>query len=131
MIPVVTVAEMRAADDEARRTVPLETLVQRAGTALCTEALRMLGGAYGRRVVVICGQGNNGADGAVAAERLRRRGARVEVVDATDAPDRIGPAGTVHLVIDAAYGTGFHGTYVAPAVPAGDQRAGGRYPVEV
>ena len=35
----------------------------------------MLGGAYGRIVDVIAGPGNNGADGRVAAERLRERGA--------------------------------------------------------
>ena len=40
-----------------------------------TWALRLLGGAYGRRVVVVAGKGNNGADGRVAAARLRRRGA--------------------------------------------------------
>ena len=34
----------------------------------------MMGGAYGRRVVVVAGKGNNGADGRVAADRLRRRG---------------------------------------------------------
>ncbi len=41
------------------------------------------------------------------------------MVEAGDAPDRIGVGGTVDLVIDAAYGTGFHGTYRAPSVPAG------------
>ena len=69
--------------------------------------------------MVVAGKGNNGADGRVAAARLRRRGARVTVVEAADAPERIGPAATVDLVIDAAYGTGFRGTYRAPAVPAG------------
>ena len=48
--------------------------------------VRMLGGTYGRRVVVVAGKGNNGADGRAAAERLRRRGVRVAVVDAADAP---------------------------------------------
>ena len=33
--------------------------------------------AYGRRVAVVAGKGNNGADGRVAAGLLRRRGARV------------------------------------------------------
>jgi len=117
--PVLRVAEMQAVDAEALRTVSEETLVERAGTAVATWALRLLGGSYGRHVVVVAGKGNNGADGRVAAARLRRRGAAVTVVEATDAPDRIGTAGTVDLVIDAAYGTGFRGTYRAPAVPAG------------
>ncbi len=52
----------------------------RAGTAVAVAALDLLGGAYGRRVVVIAGKGNNGADGRVAAALLARRGARVTVV---------------------------------------------------
>jgi NAD(P)H-hydrate epimerase len=116
---VLRVEEMRAIDADALRTVSEETLVDRAGTAVASWAVRMLGGTYGRHVVVVAGKGNNGADGRVAAARLRRRGARVTVVDAADAPDRIGPVGVVDLVIDAAYGTGFRGTYRAPSVPAG------------
>ncbi len=119
MKPVLRVDEMRAVDAEGLKHVSEEVLVERAGTAVATWAVRMLGGTYGRNVVVVAGKGNNGADGRVAATRLRRRGARVTVVDAGDAPDRIGPAGTVDLVIDAAYGTGFRGTYRAPAVPPG------------
>jgi hydroxyethylthiazole kinase-like uncharacterized protein yjeF len=117
--PVLRVDDMRAVDADARKDVSEEILVERAGTAVATWAIRMLGGTYGRHVVVVAGKGNNGADGKVAAARLRRRGARVSVVDAGDAPERIGPVGAVDLVIDAAYGTGFRGTYRAPAVPPG------------
>jgi hydroxyethylthiazole kinase-like uncharacterized protein yjeF len=117
--PVLRVDDMRAVDAEALTHTSEETLVERAGTAVATWALRMLGGGYGRHVVVVAGKGNNGADGRVAAGRLQRRGARVAIIDADCAPDRIGPTGTVDLVIDAAYGTGFRGTYAAPAVPAG------------
>ena len=119
MKPVVRVEEMRAADAEALQRVPEDVLVERAGTAVATWAVRLLGGTYGRRVVVVAGKGNNGADGRVAAARLRRRGARVTVIDAADAPARIGPGGAVDLVIDAAYGTGFRGEYHAPAVLPG------------
>ena len=86
-------------------------LIERAGAAVAHEALDLLGGAYGRRVVVLAGKGNNGADGRAAARRLRRRGVRVEVIDAADAPTRLP---TADLVIDAAYGTGFHGEHHAP-----------------
>ena len=113
MIPVLTPEEMRAVDRAAPE--PEEVLVARAGGAVAREALSMLGGAYGRRVVVVAGKGNNGADGRVAAERLRRRGIRVEVIDAGDQPGRLPPS---DLVIDAAYGTGFRGDYTAPD-PAG------------
>ena len=119
MRPVLRVEEMRAVDADGLKSVSEQTLVERAGTAVATWAVRLLGGTYGRRIVVVAGKGNNGADGRVAAARLRRRGARVTVVDASDAPARIGPVGSVDLVIDAAYGTGFRGTYRAPAVPAG------------
>jgi len=109
MIPVVTPDQMNAIDRAA--TVPTETLVQRAGAAVATAALAMLGGGYGRRVVVVAGKGNNGADGRVAAERLRRRGAVVDVVEAADTPRGIQG---YDLVVDAAYGTGFRGEYQSP-----------------
>lgn len=115
MLPVVSVAEMRAVDEEARATVPTAVLVERAGTALATVAIDMLGGAYGKRVTVLTGRGNNGADGAVAAGVLTRRGAAVEIVAVDRHPDRIGDR--ADLVIDAALGTGFHGSFDAPAVP--------------
>ena len=109
MIPVLTPEEMRAVDRAAPE--PSEVLVQRAGSAVARAAIDMLGGTYGRRVIVVAGKGNNGADGRVAADRLRRRGVRVSVVEAGDAPDRLPVS---DLVIDAAFGTGFRGAYRAP-----------------
>ena len=114
LVPIVTPEEMGAIDREAPE--PVEVLIGRAGAAVARAALRLLGGAYGRRVVVIAGKGNNGNDGRDAARRLRARGVRVQVVDATDAPDELPEA---DLVIDAAYGTGFRGSWTAPAPPAG------------
>jgi NAD(P)H-hydrate epimerase len=107
---------MRAADAAALAHVSHETLVGRAGTAVAHEALALLGGAYGRRVVVVAGKGSNGADGRVAAAVLARRGARVRVLDAAVAPAQLPPC---DLVIDGAFGTGFAGTYDAPQPPAG------------
>lgn len=113
MRPVLTPEEMGAVDAAAPE--PVEVLIGRAGAAVAREALAMLGGAYGRRVVVVAGKGNNGNDGRDAARRLRRRGVRVQLVEAADAPERL-PASD--LVIDAAYGTGFRGGYDPPD-PAG------------
>jgi hydroxyethylthiazole kinase-like uncharacterized protein yjeF len=113
MQPVLTPAEMGAVDDAAPE--PVDVLIGRAGAAVARQAVDLLGGSYGRRVVVVAGKGNNGNDGREAARRLRQRGMRVQVVDAAAAPERL-PAGD--LVIDAAYGTGFHGDY-APPDPAG------------
>jgi NAD(P)H-hydrate epimerase len=109
MIPVLTPEEMAAVDAAAPE--PVEVLIGRAGAAVAREALAVLGGAYGRRVVVMAGKGNNGNDGRDAAARLARRGVRVDVVDAAGAPDALPGS---DLVIDAAYGTGFRGEYMAP-----------------
>ena len=109
MIPVVTPEEMGAIDAAAPE--PVEVLIERAGASVTQAAVELLGGTYGRRVVVLAGKGNNGNDGRAAAARLRRRGVGVEVVRADLAPERL-PA--CDLVIDAAYGTGFRGTFEAP-----------------
>jgi NAD(P)H-hydrate epimerase len=111
MLPVLTPSEMAAADAAAPE--PVAVLIERAGAAVAREALRLLGGGYGRRVVVLAGKGNNGADGRAAAAHLARRGVRVQVVDAAGAPPELPAA---DLFVDAAYGTGFRGTYDAPSV---------------
>jgi NAD(P)H-hydrate epimerase len=108
MKPVVTVAEMQAIDADAPE--PEDVLIARAGAAVARAALGMLGRGYGRRVVVVAGKGNNGADGRIAAQRLLQRGVAVTVIGAGEAT-RLPAA---DLVIDAAYGTGFRGSYDAP-----------------
>jgi hydroxyethylthiazole kinase-like uncharacterized protein yjeF len=109
VLPIVTPEEMRAIDAAAPDAE--ETLIERAGSAVAWAALRMLGGAYGRRVVVLAGHGNNGNDGRVAARRLSARGVQVRVIDATSAPASLPDC---DLVIDAAFGTGFRGEWKAP-----------------
>lgn len=124
MIPVITPAQARAAD--AAAGVPVDVLVERAGAAVARVAIEMLGGTYGRRVVVLAGPGANGADGRVAARILAARGVWVRVVDLgarTDGPvpsdiaEIVTPAtGPVHLVIDAVFGTGVRPGWRPPAV---------------
>lgn len=111
MIPVLTPEEMRAVDEQA--DVAVSVLIDRAAAAVAREAVRMLGGTYGRVVNVIAGPGNNGADGRGAARRLEQRGVRVRVFAAAECPARLPPA---DLVIDAAYGTGFRGEWHPPEV---------------
>jgi NAD(P)H-hydrate epimerase len=70
MIPVLTAAEMGQAD---RRTieevgVPGAVLMENAGSAVAAAVRRRYPGV--RRPVVVCGRGNNGGDGFVAARRL-------------------------------------------------------------
>lgn len=110
MLAIVTPLEMAGVD--ARATEPVEVLIERAGTALAWSARRMLGGTYGRRVVVVAGKGNNGADGRVAARLLGGWGVRVQLLDAADAPSSLPRA---DLIIDAAYGTGLGRAYTAPS----------------
>ncbi|MEY2975480.1 MAG: hypothetical protein RIR49_1900 [Actinomycetota bacterium] len=121
MIPVITPAQARAAD--AASGLPLAELVERAGAAVARAALEMLGGTYGRRVVVLVGPGTNGADGRAAARVLAARGVWVRVVDLPGGGDRIGipdmvgsSSGPVHLVIDAVFGTGTRDTWQVPDV---------------
>ena len=118
MIAIVTPEEMRAIDAAAPE--PVEELIDRAARATAQVALAMLGGAYGRVVDVVAGGGNNGADGRGAAAYLERRGVKVRVIDAAMRPPVL-PA--CDLVIDAAYGTGFRGEWIAPDVVS---NSGGR-----
>lgn len=122
MQPVLSVGEMQALDAAAQERCPIETLVQRAGTAVEMAVVDLLrrpgrpGSVYGKRAIVVAGKGHNGDDGRTAALRLRRRGMRVAVVDVAGVPDELPGA---DVVIDAAYGTGFRGTYVAPKASPG------------
>jgi NAD(P)H-hydrate epimerase len=101
--------------------IPESVLVERAGRAVALHARRMLGGTYGRRVVVVCGKGNNGADGRVAARLLRAWGIGVELFALTD---RIEPRlfqralTRADLAIDAMFGTGFRGALEGDAAVA-------------
>ncbi len=113
MRPIVTPERMRAVDAAAQEST--EALIARAGWAVARSAKEMMGGAYGRRVVVLVGPGNNGADGVVAARQLERWGARCEVITVdelaqhhlTENPDIIKSIASADLIIDACFGTGY------------------------
>ncbi len=77
---ILTAAEMAAVD---RRTaeesgVPVEALMERAGGAVAAFCLRQYPAAM--RVTVLCGKGNNGGDGLVAARGLAAMGRQVQVL---------------------------------------------------
>lgn len=117
--PVLTAEAMRAAEAEAiARGATVETLMDRAGHAIA-EAVWRLGG--GSAVLVLCGPGNNGGDGYVAARALAERGIAVRVAAAgeprTDAArhargfwsrpvDALADAAPAPVLIDALFGTG-------------------------
>jgi ADP-dependent NAD(P)H-hydrate dehydratase / NAD(P)H-hydrate epimerase len=113
MEPVVTPSEMAEAD---RRTIaagtPVEVLMGRAGRAVAWEVRRRFDGVYGRRAVIVCGKGNNGGDGLVAARVLTGWGVRVDVAQLVDPPDARTLARMIaraDVLVDAMYGTGFTG----------------------
>ena len=112
------------AELDASHPEPVSVLMERAGTAVAREAVRM-GVEYGSRVTVVAGPGNNGGDGYVAARVLRRRGVAARVLAiaepktdaAADAADRCRRAGVpvdtmseerladaCDLLIDAGFG---------------------------
>lgn len=59
---------------------PEAVLIENAGRAAAAETAGFLGGAKGRRIVVLAGKGNNGGDGLAAARFLEKQGALVTVV---------------------------------------------------
>lgn len=85
---LVTAAEMRAVDRAAIEGcgVPGHTLMERAGAAVARAALALRGPSG--RVVALCGGGNNGGDGYVAARRLVEAGISVRAL-ALAAPETL------------------------------------------
>ena len=147
MIPVLDARQMRAADAAAiRRGVPSATLMENAARGVCDLVGREF--AAWRRIVVVCGPGNNGGDGFAAARVLDGRGFAVRVftlgspdayrgdaqanaLRARDAGIALEPlsstSGTASLsralgeadgVVDALFGTGLDRPLTGPAARA-------------
>ena len=135
MLPILTPAEASALDRaSADAGVDVSELMEAAGEAIARAATVAAGGAYGRRAVVVCGKGNNGGDGLVAARLLERAGMGVTVVLLEDPGAFEGAARTAFerfagtggrwvraaglsrelaragVAVDGIFGTGFHGT---------------------
>jgi len=83
---LLTAAQMRAADAAATTTlgVPSLVLMENAGRGLAAIIRREMDAGEGARrdgdVAIVCGAGNNGGDGFVAARHLVRAGVPVHVV---------------------------------------------------
>lgn len=144
MIPVLSPEETAALDREsAARGITTRDLMESAGRAVARAAMSLTSGAYGRRAVVLCGKGNNGGDGLVAARHMDRWGFGVTVVMLADPTELRGAAaesfrryaggggrwkrytpatldrelGRAEVAADAVFGTGFRGA------PEGDHAA--------
>ena len=134
-LAVLTPEEMAEADRLAQSSY---ALMEHAGRAVARAAVRMVAPS---RTLVLCGPGNNGGDGYVAARLLARRGWPVRV--AALAPPRPGSNaaraaacwhGPVHgfaeaqvaragLVIDAVFGAGLSRAVDSVAAEVLDQAA--------
>jgi ADP-dependent NAD(P)H-hydrate dehydratase / NAD(P)H-hydrate epimerase len=117
--PILTASEMRAAEDLAMAgDVSVEALMERAGQAVA-EAVWRFGG--GQPTLILCGPGNNGGDGYVAARRLMERGLDVRVAACsepmtevaiaarnrwTGAVEQLEEAQPAPVLVDALFGTG-------------------------
>ncbi len=114
-------------------------LMENAGVRVVDLIRRVMGGVQGKDVTIFIGKGNNGGDGLVIARHLLNMGAEVKVLSVVNVSEISGDAAAnldiwrkmgqkvyaVHqgdginivklalmktdLVVDAIYGTGFHG----------------------
>jgi hydroxyethylthiazole kinase-like uncharacterized protein yjeF len=91
--PLYTADEMRAAEQGH----DVDAMMERAGRAVADAVLRRYPDA--RRIAAVCGKGANGGDGRIALRVLAEAGRETsEELDGAD------------VVIDALFGTGFHGS---------------------
>ncbi len=91
-----TVDQVRTAEAAALAALPDGALMQRAAAGLANAVLDLLGSAYGRRVLVLAGAGNNGGDALFAGALLARRGCAVQAVFTE--PDRAHAGGHAALL---------------------------------
>ena len=91
--PLYTADEMRAAEQGH----DVDAMMERAGRAVADAVLRRYPDA--RRIAAVCGKGANGGDGRIALRLLAEAGR--ETTEGLD--------GEQDVVIDALFGTGFHG----------------------
>ncbi len=123
-LELLTTAEMAEADQFAVAAgVPFLTLMENAGRAVADEAAKMV--KSDAKIAVLCGPGNNGGDGFVAARLLKERGYRVAVMALVDRASlhddaavmaqrwsgavevaSLAPLRSVDLIIDALFGAG-------------------------
>jgi len=127
MIKVLTCEQMKKADSYTinKLGVPSKTLMERAGEKVSQVALGVLDNLQNKKVLVVCGSGNNGGDGYTIARILSLKGYYVSVYQVDKAKskecveaskeylgqvfDKLNFENDFGLIIDCIYGTGFHG----------------------
>jgi NAD(P)H-hydrate epimerase len=78
----VTTSHMQAIDRRAINGIgiPSLCLMENAGRCVTDEVVKLLGRSRLKRVLIICGIGNNGGDGLVAARHLLNSGVKVSLL---------------------------------------------------
>jgi hydroxyethylthiazole kinase-like uncharacterized protein yjeF len=95
---VLTAAQMREADrlTTERYGISSLQLMENAGTAIAEFLREKFDGLAQRKIIVLCGKGNNGGDGLVVARLLKESGCSPEVVLFAD-PGATGGDSAVNL----------------------------------
>lgn len=134
---IVTCTQMKEMESNSiKNGISSLRMMENAGSA-AARYIRETVKISGKRCTVICGHGNNGGDGFVVARKLLEQGAKVTAImisgspktaEASEMLDRLSARQGAHIlsyeknpecltsmdssdiIIDAVYGTGFHGT---------------------
>lgn len=117
--PILTVAQMREAEAAVMAGgISIDALMERAGGAVAEAVWRFGGGC---ETLILCGPGNNGGDGYVAARYLKQRGLNVRVAALSDpksaaaitarskwdgSVEALSTARPAPILVDALFGTG-------------------------
>ena len=142
MQPLVSAELMRDLDRTTieRFGIPGVVLMENAGRSVAAEMLLRIPGLERKTITVVCGKGNNGGDGFVAARHLANAGCTVRVLVLAK-PKQLSPDAAIHaktaatmgrpggitirhvagvrglaaeprpdVVVDALFGTGFSGS---------------------
>lgn len=148
MDPLLEAGEMREVDRWAinEKKIAVDVLMERAGEGLAGVVARR---APAGRIAIVCGKGNNGGDGIVAARLLRQTGRDVDVLLVWPAewigedaqaqlkklpgpkplPFEAGRLNKAHVIVDCLLGTGSSGSPREPADKVISEMEAARAPV--
>jgi NAD(P)H-hydrate epimerase len=116
MQPIATAKSVSELDRHLEETGQTANVIKSVGAAVGRLALEIMGSAYGKRVLVLAGPGNNGNDARASATWLLRRGVRIEECPIGQAL----PSGHDYdLIIDGWLGTGASRPLALPQMPSG------------